>query len=66
VPLAVALTTAVNPTVVGARRRDMNALPHLLATGQPGLLMLSAAALLVGVVLAIAAVRLRPRRRLVR
>ncbi|HEY4152438.1 MAG TPA: hypothetical protein VGM38_03885 [Pseudolysinimonas sp.] len=44
----------------------MNELPHLLATGQPGLLMLSAVALLVGVVLAIAALRLRPHRRAVR
>ncbi|MEO6115379.1 MAG: hypothetical protein ABIP33_03250 [Pseudolysinimonas sp.] len=41
----------------------MNTLPHLLATGQPGLLMLSAVALLVGVVLAVAALRLRPHRR---
>ncbi len=41
----------------------MNALPHLLATGQPGLLLLSAVALLVGVVLAVAALRLRPHRR---
>jgi len=40
----------------------MNALPHLLTTGQPGLLLLSAAAMLIGVVLAVAAVRLRPRR----
>jgi len=41
----------------------MNELPHLLVTGQPGLLLLSAVALLVGVVLAVAAVRLRPHRR---
>ena len=41
----------------------MNELPHLLATGQPGLLLLSAVALVVGVVLAVAAVRLRPHRR---
>jgi hypothetical protein len=40
----------------------MNTLPHLLATGQPGLLLLSAVALLVGVGLAVAAVRLRPHR----
>ena len=41
----------------------MNALPHLLATGQPGLLLLSAVALLAGAVLSVAAVRLRPHRR---
>lgn len=46
-----------------ARRRDVNALPHLLATGQPGLLLLSAVALLAGLVLTVTAVRLRPRRR---
>lgn len=40
----------------------MNALPDLLATGQPGLLLLSAVALVIGVVLAVIAVRLRPRR----
>jgi len=40
----------------------MNALPHLLATGQPGLLLVSAISLALGVALAIAAVRLRPRR----
>ena len=41
----------------------MNTLPHLLATGEPGLLMLSAVALAVGAVLTVAAVRLRPHRR---
>jgi|GEM_PF-2696067 hypothetical protein len=41
----------------------MNTLPHLLATGQPGLLVLSAMALAIGVVLAVIAVRLRPHRR---
>ena len=41
----------------------MNELPHLLATGQPGLLLLSALALLIGALLAVAAVRLRPHRR---
>ena len=40
----------------------MNALPHLLATGQPALLLLSAVALVIGVVLAVAAVRIRPHR----
>lgn len=44
----------------------MNALPHLLATGQPGLLMLSAVAMLVGVALAVAALRLRPHGRAIR
>ena len=44
----------------------MNALPHLLATGQPGLLLASAISLALGVALAITAVRLRPRRRTVR
>ncbi|HEY4224391.1 MAG TPA: hypothetical protein VGM70_01090 [Pseudolysinimonas sp.] len=44
----------------------MNTLPHLLATGQPGLLVLSAVALLIGVVLAIVALRMRPHRRTVR
>ncbi len=44
----------------------MNVLPHLLATGQPGLLLLSGLSLAIGVVLAIAAVRLRPRRRAAR
>jgi hypothetical protein len=41
----------------------MNPLPHLLATGQPGLLLLSVIALVAGVVLALAAIRLRPHRR---
>ena len=40
----------------------MNALPHLLATGQPGLLLLSAVALLIGAALAVVAVRIRPHR----
>jgi hypothetical protein len=40
----------------------MNALPHLLVTGQPGLLLLSALAAVVGIILSVAAVRLRPRR----
>jgi len=44
----------------------MNALPHLLATGQPGLLVVSAISLALGVALVIAAVRLRPHRRTVR
>jgi hypothetical protein len=44
----------------------MNAFPHLLATGQPGLLVVSAVALLIGVALAVAAVRLRPHRRAIR
>lgn len=44
----------------------MNALPHLLATGQPELLVVSAISLVLGVALVIAAVRLRPHRRPVR
>jgi hypothetical protein len=44
----------------------MNTLPHLLATGRPGLLLVSALALAIGIVLSIAAVRLRPHRHAVR
>ena len=44
----------------------MNTLPHLLTTGQPGLLLVSAVALAIGVVLSIAAIRMRPRRHAVR
>ena len=44
----------------------MNAFPHLLATGQPGLLLVSVLALVIGIALAVAAVRLRPHRRAIR